>query len=283
MRTETGGSSISGAYDNPATWLKAAKAHEAQGDLQRALYEYRLAKTVGLSDRIVHKHLRRVESKIEQRITTLNRQAERAETRGHERAARNHYLEILALQPDNNEALEALRKLDRSAALRGTKHAQELAGRARYGSRKKQLRKSEQNEGYADSRQAILDGAKPPNDIGRLLQELERHQRKYPKDNTLRQHLIETSLVQAEQAYKAKQWDDALYYLNLAEQAGKGTGAYGKSVSKARKDYARKLYDQGVITYRTEPRSALNYWNYALRFDPDDDKSRLRIRSMSAQ
>ncbi len=55
-------STVIGAYNNPLTWLREAQRHEGQGDLQRALYEYRLAKTVSHSDYTVVKHVRRVEA-----------------------------------------------------------------------------------------------------------------------------------------------------------------------------------------------------------------------------
>ncbi len=249
--------------------------------MQQALLEYRLAQTVGLDERIAAKHLLRVESKISQRISSLNGEGKRAEARGREREAREHYLEILGLQPNHDGALEALRNLDKRRELRGLKNKQQQPDRAQYDAPKSQGRERSQDDRYADSRQAILDSARLHKEIAGVLRELELHQRKYPKDSELRQQLIEDSLVQAEQAYQARQWVDALYYLNLAEKASKGIDAYRESVWKARKHYARELYDQGVIIFRSEPESALTYWNYALKFDPDDDRSRLRIRSMT--
>jgi len=36
-----------------------------------------------------------------------------------------------------------------------------------------------------------------------------------------------------------------------------------------------------VVSFRSEPQKALNYWRYALKFDPQHEKSRLRIRGMT--
>jgi hypothetical protein len=281
VRKAGGMSGSSGAFDNPATWLRAAKLHEEEGDLQRALFEYRLAKTVSPGDRIVLEHLQRVEKKLEERTAVLLQQAERADTRGQERKARGLYLEVLGLQPDHRLALGALRKQDMKRSLRGVKKQHELGMRNRNNSRHTKDQKAYTDEGYAYSRQAILDALNRPADSGSLLRELAKHQRKYPKDEALSRQVIETSLARAEKAYQAQQWDNALHYLNLADQACKSEEGQREAVDKARKHYARELYNRGVISYRKEPQRALSYWNYALKFNPEDDKSRLRIRSLT--
>ena len=113
--------------------------------------------------------------------------------------------------------------------------------------------------------------------------ELERHLEKYPKDNELRRQLIDNSLARAKQAYQSQQLDQALVHLTTAEQASRGEEGHRESIGTARRQYARELYNQGVINYRSAPQKALNYWRYALKFDPKDERSRLRIRSMSQQ
>jgi tetratricopeptide (TPR) repeat protein len=279
---EAGGSSgSSGAYDNPATWLRAAKLHEEQGDLQRALYEYRLAKTVSRSDGSIRNHLHRVEKEIEQRTAALLKQAERADARGQQKKARRLYLEILGLQPDHRQALAALREQEKQRSLRGVKKQRELARRNRSNGRKSKDREAYTDEGYVYSRQAILEAVSRPADAESLLQELGKHQHKYPKDEELRRQLIEMSLARAEKAYQAQRWDNALQYLNLAERACTRVEGQRDAVDKARKHYARELYNRGVITFRNDPQEALGFWKYALKFDPDDDKSRLRIRSLT--
>lgn len=272
---------ISGAYDKPSTWLRVARQHEEEGDLQRALFEYRLAKTASRDDQLMRKHLRRVEKKIAVRTAELLGKAKRAQSRGQLRKARNLYLEILGLEPDHRQALDGLRELDKAYALSGMKRKRELDRQKRSGGTRRQSEEAYTDEGFSYSRQAILDAANQPDGTGRLLQELERHLAKYPKDNEIRREIIKSTLSQAERAYRSKRWDEALNRLNLADQLCSSDSKQCEIVRKARKHYARELYSQGVISYRTEPQKALSYWKYALKFDPEDDRSRLRIRSLS--
>jgi ATP-dependent protease HslVU (ClpYQ) peptidase subunit len=274
-------SGISGPYDNPMTWLRAAKAHEAQGDLQRALLEYRLAKTVSLSKGHVEGQIQRLEREIEKRAAGLLRKAEAAADRGHRKQARALYLELLALQPDHRVALAALREQDQKYALNGLQRKRELARQNLRNGRPAGTQGEYDDESYAYSRQAILDAAEQTADAGYLFQELARHLEKYPNDKELRRLLIETSLGQAKQAYQLRQLDQALVHLTTAEQASRGDAGYQETIGKMRRQYARELYKQGVISFRSAPEEALSYWRYALKFDPQDERSRLRIRSLS--
>jgi hypothetical protein len=283
VREAGGASGMNGAYDNPVTWLRAAKQHEEQGDLQRALYEYRLAQTVSLSDGSMRKHLSRVEKEIEQRTAALLRQAERAEARGQQKKARGRYLEILGLQPDHRQALAALREQHKQRSLVGVKKQRELARRHRNDSRENKQLQVYTDEDYTGSWQAIHDAVNRPADAGSLLREQKKHERKKPKDEELRRRLVEKSLARAEEAYQSQQWDNALQYLNLAEQAYDRVDEQRDAVENARKHYARELYKRGVINYRNDPQRALGYWKYALKFNPKDDKTRLRIRSLSRE
>lgn len=273
----------SGVYDNAQTWLRAARTHEEQGDLQRALFEYRVARTLSGHRGDIGRDLQRVEKKIEEGTAALMQQAEHAAKRGDNKAARAHYLELLGLQPNHRKALAALRELDKKRSLLGLKKKRELVRRNQRNERITRGGGEYSDEGYTYSRQAILDAAARSQVSGRLLAEMERHLNKYPEDSELRGLLIETGLALAEKAYQAQQYDAALDYLARTEQATLADRARKHVLGKARKHYARELYSQGVISYRNEPQKALSYWQYALKFDPADEKSRLRIRSMSRQ
>jgi hypothetical protein len=275
---------IVGAYNNPLTWLRAAKLHEDQGDLQRALYEYRLAKTVSHSDYTIQKHLRRVERKIEERTAALLKKAEHADSRGRVSMARGLYLEILGLQPDHRQALAALRKQEKGRTLLGMKKKQALARQSRYKRQKPekpQLQNAYSEEDYNESPQKVGHATSRPIDARKLIQKLERHEEIPPQNNKQHWQQVGASLVKAEKAYQSQQWDDALDFLSQAEQTADGDELQLQAIEKARKKYARELYNKGVISYRSEPQKALNYWRYALKFDSEDEKSRLRIRNMS--
>lgn len=277
-------SGVSGAYDNPRTWLLAAKRHEEEGDLQQALIEYRLAKTVGGENRRIREHLRRVEKQIDDRCGSLLEKAERVSASGKSRAASVLYLKILGMRPDHSAALAALRRQDQRLVLGAMEKKRALARRTpRSGRTTDQYKTASADEGYTYSRQSILEADHRPADDVKLRQELERHIEKYPQDDELRHQLVETGLIQAEKAYQARRLDDALVYLSRAKQASEGDAGGRQAVAKAHKRYALELYKEGVISFRSDPQKALSCWRYALKFDPQDKKSRLRIRSMTLE
>jgi hypothetical protein len=274
-------SAIVGAYDNPSTWLREAQRHEEQGDLQRALYEYRLAKTVSRSDYAVLKHVRRVEARIEERTAMLLKKAERAATRARESEARGSYLEILGLQPGHRQALAALRRQEKDRGLLEMEKKRVLARQRRQKPQKSQTENAYSDENYDGTSQALVKATGQPIDARKLLENLESHKHKPAKDDQRRRQEVEASLSQAEKAYHAQHWDDALGFLLQAELTADGEASQLQAIEKARKQYAEELYSQGVISYRSEPQQARSYWRQALKFDPENEKSRLRIRNMS--
>jgi hypothetical protein len=282
VRMDEGMSGIRGAYGDAKTWLRAAEGHEAQGDLQRALFEYRLAKTVSRRDAPIVQAIERVQKQIEARTGKLSREAKNAVVQDKRSTARRIYLEILSLQPDNRAALAALRKLEEGDSLRALEKKVALSKHSKTDGRSPVRGTVDYaEEGYAYSRQALLEEAERPSDARQLLQELEKHVERYPQDRELRRLLVETSLGLTEQTYQAEQLDKALSYINKAEQVSQADAKLRQIVADARKRYGRELYNKGVISYRNEPQKALKAWRYALEFDPQDEKSRLRIRAMS--
>ncbi len=258
-RTQT---QITGGYGNPATWLQSAQRHEKQGDLQRALYDYRLASTLSRQESEVEVHLRRVESKISARTSSLLKQAQRAGRNGNYTTARARYLDILGLQPDHRQALAGLRQQDKQHALALLKSKHTLAGQTMGGSDRARMDRPP-SANKSSLRSAKGEAAKPGGTVAK--QRMEQH------------------LQQAELSYQAQRWDEALSHLKLAEQAGQRSDLELAAVQKARKQYAESLYNHGVISFRSTPQKAIDYWRYAIKFDPEDSKSRLRIRSLTGE
>lgn len=272
---------VIGAYDNPLTWLREAQRHEEQGDLQRALYEYRLAKTVSHSDYTVVKHVRRVEARIAERTAMLLKKAERADTRARVSEAREIYLEILSLQPGHRQALAALRRQEKDRGLLEMEKKRVLARQRRQKPQKSRTQNAYSDEDDDGVSQELVEATSQPIDARKLLENLERHKHKPAKDDQRRRQEVEANLSQAEKAYHAQHWDDALGFLRQAELIADGEASQLQAIEKARKQYAEELYSQGVISYRSEPQTALSFWRKALKFDPENEKSRLRIHNMS--
>ncbi len=271
---------VSGAYDRPQTWLQAARNHEQEGDLHRALSEYRLANTVSHGSPIAQSELRRIEQQIAIRTTDLQKLAEQAERQRKYSRARSLYLDLLGLQPDHQAALTALRELDRRQSIQSGERRQSLAKKRLTGRRTESMESDYGDEGFNYSRRAILEQAEESGDVSHLLDELGRHLERYPNDGQLRQELVAATISRAEKAHQNREWEAALNYLSRAERICGNAETLKPYIVKTRKRIARELYTQGVMRYRSQPEQALSFWRYALKFDPADEKSRLRIEGM---
>jgi tetratricopeptide (TPR) repeat protein len=274
---------VSGSYGKTSTWLNAAAEHERKGDLQRALFDLRVAKTVSRKDGKINAAIERVKSKIAEQTKKHMRQGKQALREGKLNQARNHYLRVLSLDPKHEAALAAMRGIDKrdSKAKMETKVALSMQNYRRSAKTRKQA-KGFQEEAYTYSQQALLQPDEKPTDIGSYIQEIEAHLKKFPQDKEVRELLANTYFKQAQIAFEAERYGDALEYLNNAERASGGETKRLKKVKKQRKSYGKALYLKGVRIARDEPQHAIKYWEYALQFDPDDRKSRLRLRNIKS-
>ena len=272
---------ISGDYSKPTTWLNAAAEHERKGDLQTALYNLKLAKTVSKRDAKINAEIKRIETKIESQSKKRVSQAKKAVRQGKLAEARRYYLEILGLNPKHKQALAAMRKLDERASKASMKK-KVARSNSNYSNRakKKKMDKGFHEEAYIYSRQEILHAEDKQLNPREYIKEIETHLKKFPKDTEVREQLSKTLLKQAATAFKAENYSDTLRYLEKAEQAFNSDSKRLMAIQKLRKVYGKELYVRGLRSSRKEPAQSIKYWEYALKFDPNDKKSRLRLRNI---
>jgi tetratricopeptide (TPR) repeat protein len=272
-----------GNYGNLATWLHAAEESERKGDLQRALFNLRVARTVSLRDRKINAEIERIEAKIASQCKKRMSQGNRAVRQGKLSKARRDYLQVLALNPKHKEALEAMRKLEERASKASMKK-KVAQSNSNYNNRakKKQLAKGFHEEAYTYSRQEILQTEETQTNSGEHIKEIEIHLKKFPNDREVGAHLLKILFKQAGTAFEAENYNDALSYLERAERAFKSDAKRLAAIQKQRKAYGKALYIKGVRHSRDGASHAIKYWEYALKFDPDDKKSRLRLRKMQS-
>ncbi|MEW8352897.1 MAG: hypothetical protein AB2665_03775 [Candidatus Thiodiazotropha sp.] len=274
---------ISGDYGRPATWLRSAEAREKKGDLQGALYNLKVARTVSRRDSKINAAIRRVEAKINRQSEKMMRQGKQAVSQGRLTKARRYYLKALSLNPKHKSALEAMRELDKRASKAAMKK-KVARSNSNYNNRtkKKKLAKGFHEEAYIYSRQEILQAEGRQANLGEYLKEIETHLKKFPKDREVRDLLSKILLDQAGAAFDAENYKDALDYLQRAERVFTSDADRLDKIQQQRKAYGRALYLKGVRSSRNEPEHAIKYWEYALKFDPDDKKSRLRLRNFQS-
>jgi tetratricopeptide (TPR) repeat protein len=274
---------ISANYRNPATWLDAAEENERKGDLQSALINLKVARTISLRDRKINVAIERLDAKIANQCKNKMSLADQAVRQGKLTKARHYYLEVLALNPRHKDALEAMRKLDERASKASMKNKVARSNSSYNNITKKQkLTKGFQEEAYSYSRQEILQVEEKQTSPGEYIKEIEMHLKKFPKDGEVRELFSKLLLKYAGAEFEAENYNDALRYLEQAEFAFSGDAKRLAIIQKQRKAYGKALYIKGVRSSRDVPQHAIKYWEHALKFDPDDNKSRLRLRKIQS-
>ncbi|MCU7906319.1 MAG: hypothetical protein KZQ76_10855 [Candidatus Thiodiazotropha sp. (ex Epidulcina cf. delphinae)] len=262
--------------------MSAAETHQRRGDLQQALFEYRVARTLVKQDTDIDNAIRRLEKHITEQTEQLTKRGKGAMRQGKTSKAGRLYLETLSLDPNHKDALAALRKLDEESSKRAMERKVALSKRngTGRGRRQKKGLQGYEEEAYTYSRQAILQTENGPGNVREFIKELEKHIQKYPHDLALRRLLSKTHVKQAKKTYQAEKYDRTLNYLEKAERAVNGDKTKINAIARVRKEFAKALYIKGVRSSREEPEQALRYWKQALKFDPEDKRIRLRIQNM---
>ncbi|MET0065441.1 MAG: hypothetical protein ABW076_03760 [Candidatus Thiodiazotropha sp.] len=269
-----GGDSASAAY-----WVSQAQQHERIGDLQRARHEYRIALTLSRNDAKIEQQMELVDKAIQAKTRELEKSAGKAQRKGQIERAQRLYLDLLSLDPANRQALTALRRLDERQA--------KLRLQAKYPTRpvkgtKPQDERELRDEDYAYSRQSILQADERARDAVSFIRELEAHVAKYPQDDALREMLLELRVSKAQQAFDRRDYDSTLKELLQGEKSLKSDPKALTTLDGHRKRYAKTLYLEGVRRVRVSRPEALDLWQAALKFDPQDKKIQMRIRNASS-
>jgi tetratricopeptide (TPR) repeat protein len=258
--------------------MKSAVHHEQQGNLYQALMAYRILRTLSPDSSKRGRDVERVESLISKRTDRLMTLADNKYNKGKLQSARSLYLKILTLEPKHKAAFSRLRAINETELQLKMRQKVSLSQRYRKNSSRKKRRNSE-DEGYTYSRQAILQAESRAKDVS-YITELENHITKYPNDSELKLMLMNVRIDQARKAFRASSYDNALHHLTAAEGLLSSDGKLIKKLSDTRKELARELYLEGVRSARSAPLKAIKIWHIALRFDPDDKRTQLRIETL---
>jgi tetratricopeptide (TPR) repeat protein len=86
-----------------------AETFQREGDLRRALDEWKIALTIDPTDTLARDGAAGTQAEIESRVALRLRQGREALARGAQLDARRHFLAVLALDPGNQPAFDALR------------------------------------------------------------------------------------------------------------------------------------------------------------------------------
>lgn len=273
----------SSQYADPATWLSIAGEMERKGDLHAALYNLRVARTVSRRDKRINADIKRLEARIAELSEKHMRQGKRAVRQGKLTQARRHYLKVLSLDPRHKQALDAMRELETTKSKLSMKKKVATSNRNyNHRAKKAELPKDFNQEAYIYSRQDILQAEDKQMNPNGYIKEIESHLEKYPKDKEVQDRLSKTLIEQIDRAFESENYQGALNYIKRAERAFKSDSKRLAEIQQQRKSYGKKLYIKGIRSSRETPNLAITYWEYAIQFDPDHEKSRLRLRKIRA-
>ncbi|MEJ2622700.1 MAG: hypothetical protein P8163_21395 [Candidatus Thiodiazotropha sp.] len=260
--------------------MQSAASHEQQGHLYQALKEYRILRTLSPGSSKSRQGIERVEALISKKTDTLMKMAENKLDGGKLKSAQALYLKILALDPKHKAAFGRLREINKRELKQKMKQKVSLSLRYRKNNSRKKRRNAE-DEGYIYSREALLQTESRPKDVSSYIAELEKHILKYPNDSELKSMLMNVRIVQARAAFRSSNYDRSLEHISAAERLLSSDGKLMKKLSDTRKELAKELYLKGVRNVRSEPVNAIELWRIALKFDPDDKRTQLRIESLN--
>lgn len=93
--------------------LQAATREESEGDLAQAAWHWEVLNVLRPDKATYADHLTQTRARIAQEVASRLRAARQAQQKGALVEATQRYLAVMALQPDHEEAAEALRALER--------------------------------------------------------------------------------------------------------------------------------------------------------------------------
>jgi tetratricopeptide (TPR) repeat protein len=188
-------------------------------------------------------------------------------------AARDSYLRVLVLDPDNTDAVKALREIDSAVMARSQG---ERAAKVRVVDDIVTSAKARASDALdVDQRIEIMRAG----DLNAGLRELRSWVDANPGDRATRQRIGAAVAEKARELEAKAQRESAL---GLYEQAGTLAGAampeWTTRAQALRKALGEHYYAQGMKVYRTDLASAIRSFEAGARYDPNNTTLQLRLR-----
>jgi len=207
-------------------------------------------------------------------------QARQARQQGQNDRAFVLYLKVLSANPDNAEAAQALREIEKDSTRRAYVGALSRGGNneAMAGIRRGSNGPpppSAAERGELDSAVALLHQG----DAAASAQALEGYVRKNPRDDLGKRTLQDAYVELSRQRNQEGKKEEALAYLDKAQalREGKSNPGLARSIQSLRKEIAEDYYQQGLRTERTDLSEAISAWEKTLKYDPDHPLAAQRL------
>ncbi len=251
----------------------AAQARDA-GDLAEAADHEEVLVLLAPNDPARRRALQSTREAIKRTTRTHTESGLAARRAGDLAAARDAYLRVLLLDPDNTEAVKALREIDSAAMARVQG---ERAAKVRVVDDIVATAKARASDAALDVDQRIE--IMRAGDLNAGLRELRSWVDANPGDRATRQRIGGAVAEKARELESKAQRESAL---GLYEQAGTLAGAsapeWTARAQALRKALGEQYYAEGMKVYRTDLALAIRSFEAGARYDPGNTNLQLRLR-----
>ena len=246
---------------------EVARQHESSGALRLALQDWSAIGAVAPEDPQPRAQIERLQKAITAKVAKHRRAAATARSRGDYAGAKQHYLKILALQPDNRDAIARLRKLEVNAGYGRLASAPKISDAPvqAYELPQKSAAKTATGVAAESERPVQITVVQPPPSAAKT------GDGKAENLKLARRYLSE------------KNYDAALVHFLRAQKNQEGPEKeVERQIVRVRSVLAEQHYDRGVSAFRAANYDrAVTEFKKALEYDPQHQKARLYLSSAS--
>ncbi len=256
-----------------------AKQHAQAGDLAAAAREWHIVSLLDPGDDAARAELAATRTAIRQGVRENLQAGNTALRSGDADRASTAMLKVLALDPENAEAMKVLRDIDRQklARIQGGRAARiNQANAASRTAAPPANARTEVTESYDIDQRIEMFRA---GDVSGGLQELRAYIDANPNNQAARQRIATTVYERGRELEATGAREPAL---NLYEQAaslrGKPVPEWSARVQTLQKALSEEYYEKGMQTYRTDIAGAIRLWETSVRYDPQNRKAVAKLQ-----
>jgi tetratricopeptide (TPR) repeat protein len=262
--------------DNNALLEQRSSVARSLENTQRyveALTQWNILQIAYPKNQIVNEHIRRLEFLISDRVIQQLDILDKAKKAGNQELERTVYLKILALQPNNQIAMEELRKFEWQFAIEEA--SSKTANIKKYFVESQEEAKvSIQLTKYIEQGEQLIHDKK----YKRLLQLADKFEVSYPTHSQPNDYRILAYTKLGESQQEQKKPEQAIEYyqqaIKTAALNNKKLPATQNKIDKLSESIANNYYNLANKVFKTDLDKAIEYYELSLKYQPNNIKTR---------